>query len=362
MDRWVRARVLARLLLDKQLEVGRHEVDASLQSHLLAYEARFENGLVPVVCRLEERIDRLLYVFHLFPCLQVERCLLVEVLAGAVFEGFLSEVRPERHRPVVVLALVDDVVERASGKVSDEDGLRVGRLFQTLEGVDERRMAIGREASGQRTDVDEKIGLHDNLPHLARLLALLGSHVDEVHLRSRLQQVGEVLQARLAAVHLEHFLISVLCRLHRYHVAFHGTHNAPHTSAVDVSYGGLRLARHGYVPDELGRNVGVEHLGDEHRQRATVVEQLLALEWGGAVGVVSHLLDVEIIVHPDAFQLAEHVDLGKERPDGVGRSGQSSGACEHQCLVHQLVERGGFHLRRRGDVGHAMEELGGGDV
>ena len=105
-----------------------------------------------------------------------------------------------------------------------------------------------------------------------------------------------------------------------------------------------------------------EHLGDEHRQRATVVEQLLALEWGGAVGVVSHLLDVEIIVHPDAFQLAEHVDLGKERPDGVGRSGQSSGAGEHQCLVHQLVERGGFHLRRRGDVGHTMEELGGGDV
>ena len=115
--------VLARFLLDQQPQVGRHEVDASLKAHLLAHETRLKDGLAPVVGRLEEHVDRLADVSCLELSFLVERLAFVEVLAGAVFECLLAEIVLEGLAPVVVVAPVDDVVERTSCEVSDEDGL-----------------------------------------------------------------------------------------------------------------------------------------------------------------------------------------------------------------------------------------------
>ena len=86
--------VAARLLLDEQLEVGRHQVDAALQSEFLADERRFEDGLAHVVVAPQFGHDAL-DVGGLRSGVGFE-LLRVEVGAGHVFECLFAEVAYQR--------------------------------------------------------------------------------------------------------------------------------------------------------------------------------------------------------------------------------------------------------------------------
>ena len=86
--------VAARLLLDEQLEVGRHQVDAALQSEFLADERRFEDSLAHVVVAPQFGHDAL-DVGGLCGGVGFE-LLRIEVGAGHVFECLFAEVAYQR--------------------------------------------------------------------------------------------------------------------------------------------------------------------------------------------------------------------------------------------------------------------------
>ena len=180
--------VLASLLLHEQAHILRHQVDASLKPQPFAYKRRFEQ------CSLGlQEGYRLTNILHLRFCLQTKG-FGFEVRAAAVAQGLLAE-RPLQHLGGGDVGLVDNGIEGGSRKESQEDGLGVGTLFQSVDGIKQRMMSIAGEAGRQRRDVDEEVGFDDHLTRYNDVVVFAEAAVEQVQLHTgpqQLLQVGKV--------------------------------------------------------------------------------------------------------------------------------------------------------------------------
>ena len=163
--------VVARLLLNKQLEIGGHQVGTALQSQLLADERRLKDCLFPIEGDVglwlhqiamkvaKEFGNNLLDVLGLSKCGRSEVFLVVKVIASAVFQGFILEVLFKGFLPDIMSVTVDNVVQGSAGKVSKQDGLAVGCRRHGIDEVGKWVVSVVSKASGNAADINEIVGL-----------------------------------------------------------------------------------------------------------------------------------------------------------------------------------------------------------
>ena len=82
-----------------------------------------------------------------------------EPLASTELQGLLAE-RSLQHIAEISIGLVYDVVECRSGKVTQQDRLRVCRGLQTVDNVGQRVVSIVLKTGCQRRDIDQHVRLH----------------------------------------------------------------------------------------------------------------------------------------------------------------------------------------------------------
>ena len=163
--------VVARLLLNKQLEIGGHQVGTALQSQLLADERRLKDCLFPIESDVGLRLhqitmkvakefsNNLLDVLGLSKCGRSEVFLTVKVIASAVFQGFILEVLFKGFLPDIMPVTIDNVVQSSTGKVSKQDGLAVGCRRHGIDEVGKWVVSVVSKASGNAADINEIVGL-----------------------------------------------------------------------------------------------------------------------------------------------------------------------------------------------------------
>ena len=141
--------VLSRLLFDQQSEVGGHHVHTPLYAQLLTHKRRFQQGSLPVV-GLEQFSNDLLQVLHLLHGLHFKRHR-VQVGACTVFQSFLPVVVFQClcHVKRTLSTRMDDVIERTTGKVSQNGMPRIGFILHAVDGEEGWMMAILRKTCRQ---------------------------------------------------------------------------------------------------------------------------------------------------------------------------------------------------------------------
>ena len=141
--------VLSRLLFDQQSEVGSHHVHTSLYTQLLTHEGRFQQGSLPVV-GLEQFCNDLLQVPHLLHGLHFKRHW-VQVGACTVFQSLLPVVVFQCfcHVKRTLSTRMDDVIERTTGKISQNGMPRIGFILHAVDGEEGWMMAIFRKTCRQ---------------------------------------------------------------------------------------------------------------------------------------------------------------------------------------------------------------------
>ena len=306
--------VAARLLFDQQPHIGGHEVDTPLDAQPLADEGRLEDGPVaPVVTAARGRVGGEEIVYDAAQI--VDLCLGVDlecgsagkVGAGAVVERPLAEVGAQGVEPVVVLGVVDDVVEGAPGKVTQEYGIGVGGRAEPVGDIGERMVAVVGEAARYLADVEQIVGLDDDEPGL-EVLALMA--VDEVELHAALEQglqiavggvVDDVGVARAVAVGMDMDELVVMV--------------GDHAAQIAAVYG---VAEVGGTPhDGQTAYEGRGHIGGgdcrhEQSQRAQVVGPVGVGDGVGAVGVAAHGLYLLPVGGAHGTAATQVVDLRKQ--------------------------------------------------
>ena len=157
--------ILARFLLHKHSEVGGHEVDTAVDTQLLTDKRRFQNGQVASVglriVWIEKLSDGSLYVLGLVLGVVLEGGG-IEVRTCAIAENLLLEVGFQRVRPLVIIPGMNNIIERAAGKVTQQNRLRDSRRLHPLEQIVVGASSELIVATGKRGDVDEKVGLDHN--------------------------------------------------------------------------------------------------------------------------------------------------------------------------------------------------------
>ena len=151
--------VLSRLLLHKQSQVGRHEVDASLDTQFLADETRFEDSLLLIISAKEFGDDRL-HVAHL-RLGKPFKLAGVEVWAAGILDSLLAEIALQRVGETV-LGMVDKVVEGTPCEVTEQDVFAVLPFFQPVEREEQRVVAVVLEAGGDGGNVQQIVGFDDD--------------------------------------------------------------------------------------------------------------------------------------------------------------------------------------------------------
>ena len=103
----------------------------------------------------------------------------LDLHGGVFFElaCFLPKIVAQRLRDIEV-RVVDDVVERTAGKVSEQDRLGVGFRLHAADEIEQGRMTILHEAGCNRTDVEQEVRFHDN-----------DARIDVVSLHLAVQQI-----------------------------------------------------------------------------------------------------------------------------------------------------------------------------
>ena len=141
--------VLSRLLFNQQSEVGGHHVHTPLYAQLFTHERRFQQGSLAVV-GLEQFSNDLLQVPHLFHGLHFKRYR-VQVDACTVFQSLLSVVVFQCfcHVKRTLSTRMDDVIERATGKISQNGMPRIGLILHTVDGEEGWMMTILRKTCCQ---------------------------------------------------------------------------------------------------------------------------------------------------------------------------------------------------------------------
>ena len=151
--------VLSRFLLHKQLQVGRHEVDASLDAQFLADETRFEDSLLLIISAKEFGNDRLHVAYLRLG--KLFKLAGVEVGAAGILDSLLAEIALQRVGETV-LGMVDKVVEGTPSEVTEQDVFAVLPFFQPVEREEQRVVAVVLEAGGDGGDVQQIVGLDDD--------------------------------------------------------------------------------------------------------------------------------------------------------------------------------------------------------
>ena len=186
---------LAGLLLDKDFQVFLEHVGTSLQAELFAHERGFEQGVPPVEVRQvagQDVVDERTDVQHLLLCRGME---IGGEVAGAELQCRRSEELLQglcvRHRGVRLF--VDVIVQELAGEVSQQDGRRIGARLDFIEEEVKRMMPVLAEASRQRADVNQVIGMrHDEFRDV--FMVFVDTGVQEVELHVFLEQFAEVAQ------------------------------------------------------------------------------------------------------------------------------------------------------------------------
>lgn len=326
--------VAARLLLDQQPHVGGHEVDTALDAQPLADEGRLEDGPVAPVGTAarggvggEEIVYDAAQIVDLRLGVAFECGSAGKVGASAVVERPLAEVGAQGVEPVVVRRVVDDVVEGAPGKVTQEYGIGVGGRAEPVGDIGEGMVAVVGEAARYLADVEQIVGLDDDEPGL-EVLALMA--VDEVELHAALEQglqiaVGGVVDgvgvARAFAVGMDVDKLVVMV--------------GDHAAQIAAVYG---VAEVGGTPhDGQTAHKGRGHVGGgdcrhEQSQRAQVVGPVGVGDGLGAVGVAAHGLNLLPVGGAHGTAATQVVDLRKQVAKG------------HACVLDSLMA----HLRQGG--------------
>ena len=172
---------LSGLLFDEYLEVFLHHVHTSLQSQFLTNEGGFEQGIllveVPYVMR-QHIVNKRADVHHLRLCLCVK---VGRKGAGTEVEGRSGEEFLDgagvAHR--LLRLLVDIVVEKLAGQVTHQDGGRIGSRLDFVHEIVERVVSVLPKTGGQRTDVNQVIGVNHNKVGNV-VIFLVHTHIEQV--------------------------------------------------------------------------------------------------------------------------------------------------------------------------------------
>lgn len=105
----------------------------------------------------EENIHYLLQI----ECLLVGIC--IEFLGikpgtGAELQCFLPEIRLYGFVHLIFAVCIDDVIQRSTGKVTEQGSLGVGTGFHLVQQIEQGMMTESREAGGNATDIYQIIG------------------------------------------------------------------------------------------------------------------------------------------------------------------------------------------------------------
>ena len=141
--------VLSRLLFNQQSEVGGHHVHTPLYAQLFTHERRFQQGSLPIV-GLKQFSNDLLQVLHLFHGLHFKRHR-IEVGACTVFQSLLPVIFFQClcHVKHTLSTRMNDVIERATGKISQNGMPRIGLILHAVDGEEGGMMTILRKTCRQ---------------------------------------------------------------------------------------------------------------------------------------------------------------------------------------------------------------------
>ena len=337
-------------MLHEQPHICRHQVDAALQTEPFTDERGFQDDFLPIEdrrlpqavipsakqqChRLTEMVDALLGISP-----EVRG---IEALASAILQSLFPETAGQAVGQAAPL-VVDNVVEGCIGEVTQQDGLGIGPLLQTVDGIEQRVVSVVGEAGGNGRDVDEEVGLHHNQARPENGQGHKGAsplcvlHIKQVQLHpltDHLSQIGmvdalfliQVVDGDLAVLGVGIDIVLVTATDDTADIA------VVHASALLT----LTVLRRNQPHQAVG-DVHAEDSRDEETESPHVVEQVLTAEWRLAVGVAAHRLNGNLVAQADAAPLAEIVHLREHVAVGLPRIAQSLGTAEHQRLVHIAV-------------------------
>ena len=117
-----------------------------------------------------------------------------------------------------------------------------------------------------------------------------------------------------------------------------------------------RLVRGRNPTDEHRRNRRFKHRRDEHRQRPTTIQNILASHRFAAAAVAAHFLYRHHVAQMHPKPLAQEIDLRKQVAEGHFFVAQGFRTAQNQRFVHQSVGR--HVLGQVQDFRHAVEQIG----
>ena len=201
---------------------------------------------------------------------------------------------------------VDDVIQRSSGKVTQQGSLGVGSGLHQVEKIEQGMMTESRKTGGDATDIYQIIRFHhdeagsdDGLLHLT---------VEQVELHPFLQDIPEIgmvdMILLILQLHEIFLLIGILVDVHTDEISVPVLHDASDTAVVDFQSLLIRSGsmRNEYV--EFVGNIHSEYCGDEEGEGTCIVFQVFARKRFLRVAVSAHGLDGNLVCHLDTACLA----------------------------------------------------------
>ena len=265
----------------------------------------------------------------------------------------------KRAPPVVVAVAVDDVVERTTREITEQQSLRIGVGRKPIDGIGHRMVADGLETGRNGTDVEQIVGFDDNqFRHEAVGFA---SRVQEIQLHIAAQNRLQMAQMLGGIIHDESLRLVVIDRHANRRVVKIINDAAQTFESLVLKILALAWFVRGRNPtDEIRWNRRFEHCRNKYRQGPTAIQNILANHRRTAVAVASHLLNRRHIAHSHPKPLAQEIDLRKQVAEGHFLRPQRLRAAQHQRFVHQWV--GCRVLWQVQDFGHAVEQIRRRDV
>ena len=327
--------VLARLLFDKQLQVGRHQVHTSLYAQPFADERRLEDGFSTVESA-EDFIHNILDVLHLPSGLLLEGCG-VKVGTGGEVQCLFPEVGAEGVLDVVVSGMVDDVIECSPGEVT-QHGIFVGRpCTEPVNREEQRVVSVTLKAVGDGGYIQQIVGLYDDEPW--HYLPVCDGAVEEVQLHPLAQQRSQIAEVdifrRVRIVYRQELLTAVLVG--------HGHLDCflvplPYDAADVTVVCNLYVLRHASVfryPADKERGNRLLYDGrDEESEGTAVVSHVVGQDGCAGIAVPAHLLDGDDVLWSYVMLPAERLYLRREVAETVAGLLQSFVTGDDECLVH----------------------------
>ena len=260
----------------------------------------------------------------------------------------------KRAPPVVVAVAVDDVVERTTREITEQQRLRISVGRKPIDGIGHRMVADGLETGRNGTDVEQIVGFDDD--QFRHETVGFASRVQEIQLHIASQNRLQMAQMLGGIVHLESLRLVVIDRhANRRVVEFIDDATQTFKSLFRKFFILARLVRGRNPTDERRRNRRFKHRRDEHRQGPTTIQNILTNHRFPAVAVASHLLNRRHIAHSHPKSLAKEIDLRKQIAEGHFLVSQRFRTAQNQRFVHQSIGRLVFGQVQ--NFCHAVEQI-----